>query len=54
LNSSLSFFLHLLVEQGFASHLSRGQLQLIVADFLDGVDTDISKLWDVLLQISWQ
>jgi hypothetical protein len=26
-------------------------MQLIVADFLDGTDADISKLWDVLLQI---
>ncbi len=43
--------LHPLVDQGFVSHLSGGQLKLIMADFLDGADTDISKLRDDLLQI---
>jgi hypothetical protein len=43
--------LHSLGEEGLVGHLAAGQLQLHIAETLDGADTHILQMRDVLLQI---
>jgi hypothetical protein len=44
--------LHSLGEEGLVRYLAAGQLQLSLAETLDGADTHILQLTDVLLQIT--
>jgi hypothetical protein len=43
--------LHSLGEKGLVCHLAAGQLQLLLAETLDGADAHILQLRDVLLQV---
>jgi hypothetical protein len=43
--------LHSLTEEGLVRYLAAGQLQLLLAETLDGADDHILQLRDVLLQV---